>query len=312
MEVQQISAIFRSNGFPCELDEEIAEYVSEILGDFALTTQERFDIIFGILESSYGEELHESLSKIIHELMRKLNQKQSQRNMKKNSREKTVLQSITISSPTRPLPPPGPKPDLVLTQNSKRSERLPSSQPYPQSWCPSTTTESPQLRSLRKILDDHGGVADSLDETIAEYLNEICSDEMMSLEELQEIMLTYFPSLDGDIAKAKEIVFALLSNSTQPATSELSSVGQMRREESDSDSNGDDGVESKSNGSSDSEFDDSEDEESELTGIDVCQIQEIFPLVPTLSLQYVFHVKAFDSFTDACQYLLDHQTGQHS
>jgi hypothetical protein len=299
MEVQEISASFLSNGFPCELDEEMAQYLREILEDLTLTTQERFDIIFGILESSFGEGLQESLSKIVHDLLRKLNQKQNSRHSKKKGqRESAPVKSPPPSSPPPQLPPQA-KPDPV---RSKKVERLPA-QPYVQS-CTSTT-ESPQLRSLRKILHEHGVVSSELDETIAEYLNEICSDEMMSLEELQEIMLTYFPSLDGDTGKAKQIVFALLSQGQPthvheaPTPRALSPTEDTR---SDCDSYGNE--EDKSVNDSENENDD-----SELSAIDVSQLQEIFPLVPVLSLQYVFHVKCFDSFTDACQYLLDHQTG---
>jgi hypothetical protein len=310
MEPREVSAIFLRNEFPFEMDEAMTQYLAEILTDQSISREDQDELVTTLLISAYGEDIQPILTRILKDMNNKLknNQRMSQKK-KKEMMSQNSSQSLPVSIPLLQSPSQQAKKDLFpakvgksLVSKRDQSYFLPPKAPE---------VESPQLRSLRSILMENGVTTDSLDETITEYLIEVCTNEMISLEELQEIILTYFPSLDGDAAKAKRVVLSLISSTSSqdppPSAVPLSlTPHSMEVEESDDD----DGVESKSHGSDLEQRDeDWESEESELTLVNVDEVQEIFPVLPRLTLQYIHRVKCFDNFAETCQYLLDHQTG---
>lgn len=323
MEAAEVSSIFSRNEFPFEIDEEMARYLAEILTDPSLTRQDRDEIISTLILSAFGEEIQSTLTIVLEDILKSLNEKQ--KNHKMNQRKKKEMISLqnsskalsAVSNPgSNPKQVPSPQqvkvdPSPGKVNRTSEAKKLGSYLPQPQT----TEPDSHELLSLRRILQENGVSGDSLDETITGYLNEVCADEMMSLEELQEIILTYFPSLDGDALRAKRIVLSLISTQATskeaPFGTKQASLSVVSNCVEGDESDDDDGVESKSHDSEIGELDGDWDgeEESELTTVDVDEIQEIFPHLPRLTLQYVHRIKCFESFSDTCQYLLDHQTG---
>jgi hypothetical protein len=310
MEAAEISAIFSRNEFPFEMDEDMTQYLAEILTDSSITKQDRDELITTLIISAYGEDIQPILTRIRQDITSLLNDKQKSQKMNQRKKKEMIFSQTPspVSIPLQQSPPQQVKGDQLPRKVSKTSEekKTQSFFPVPHAIEP----ESPQLISLRTILHENGVPSDSLDETITEYLNEVCADEMMSLEELQEIILTYFPSLDGDAVRAKRIILSLITTRTtseEPPPSLTQHSPLLSCPEGGESDDDDDGVESKSHDSDLGDWED--DEESELTSVNVDEIQEIFPHLPRLTLQYVHRIKCFESFTETCQHLLDHQTG---